>query len=301
MSIDKMETARRVATALCGDGRVLLQGEAFPQVGRLEETLAGMEELARSHPLVAWKTYTHIRRGYAFTDPVGEAFLARVSDLAAAGIGPPVVCVHKGLGANPADVGPAAAAHPELTFCTYHSGFESGVKEGPFREDGKGVDRFVRSLRDAGVGPGANVYAELGTTWFNVLRDPNQAAHVLGKLLVAVGPDRILWGTDSIWYGSPQDQIEAFRAFSLSEEAQQRYGYPALSDDVKRQILGANAARLHGIDLATVASACRFTPDERASARAEALGRLGPIADHPLGPSTAAEATARFRAEHPWF
>jgi hypothetical protein len=70
---------------------------------------------------------------------------------------------------------------------------------------------------------------------------------------------------------------------------------------VKRQILGANAARLHGIDLAAVASACRFTSEERAAARTEALGRLGPIADHPLGPSTAAEATARFRAEHPWF
>ena len=53
------------------------------------------------------------------------------------------------------------------------------------------------------IAPGANVYAELGSTWFNVMRDPDQAAHVLGKLLVAVGPDNLVWGTDSIWYGSP--------------------------------------------------------------------------------------------------
>ena len=56
------------------------------------------------------------------------------------------------------------------------------------------------------------MYAELGSTWFLMLRRPVEAAHVLGKLLLAVGPDRIVWGTDSIWYGSPQPLIDAFRA-----------------------------------------------------------------------------------------
>ena len=65
MSIEKMEEARRLADALCGDGRVLLQGEAFPQVGELAETLDRMAELAAAHRLVAWKTYTHIGGGYA--------------------------------------------------------------------------------------------------------------------------------------------------------------------------------------------------------------------------------------------
>ncbi|HEX7095255.1 MAG TPA: amidohydrolase family protein, partial [Acidimicrobiales bacterium] len=301
MTIEKMESAKRLADALCGDGRVLLQGEAFPQVGELTETLDRMETLASSHRIVAWKTYTHIGRGYSFTDPVGEALLARVADLAARGIGPRVVCVHKGFGADPADVGPAAAAHPELTFCVYHSGFEPGRRaEGPFDERGTGVDRLIRSLRDAGIGPGANVYAELGSTWYHALRDPDEAAHVLGKLLVAVGPERILWGTDSVWYGSPQDQIEAFRAFTISPEAQERFGYPALTDEVKRLVLGANAARLHGLDLASLAEACRFSPDERAAARGEALGRLGPMADEPLGPATASAAAATFASANPW-
>ena len=75
------------------------------------------------------------------------------------------------------------------------------------------------------------------------MRDPTQAAHVLGKLLVAVGPDNVLWGTDSLWYGSPQDQIQAFRAFEISAELQERHGYPALTAELKRRILGANAAR----------------------------------------------------------
>ena len=301
MSIEKMAEARRLADALCGDGRVLLQGEAFPQIGELGAALDGMSELAATYPIVAWKTYTHIGAGYSLTDPVGEAFLGRVAELAAAGVGPPVVCVHKGFGADPADVGPAARAHPELTFCIYHSGYEPGPPfEGAYADDGPGVDRLIQSLRDAGIGPGGNVYAELGSTWFLALREPDEATHVLGKVLTAFGPERVLWGTDSIWYGSPQDQIDAFRTFTIGEEAQERFGYPALTDDVKRAVLGGNAAALHGLDLAAVAAPCRFTAEERAAAREEALGRLGPLADVALGPTTAADAERVFRLGHPW-
>jgi uncharacterized protein len=302
MSIERMAEARRLADALCGDGRVLLQGEAFPQVGELAAALDGMSALAEAYPIVAWKTYTHIGAGYSLTDPVGEAFLGRVAELASSGVGPPVVCVHKGFGADPADVGPAARAHPELTFCVYHSGYEPGAPaEVAYADDGPGVDRLVRSLRDAGIGPGGNVYAELGSTWFLALRDPDEATHVLGKLLTAFGPERILWGTDSIWYGSPQDQIQAFRTFTIGTEAQERFGYPALTDDAKRAILGANAAALHGVDLAAVAAPCRFTAEERDAARQDALGRLGPLADVALGPTTAAGAERAFRSGHPWF
>jgi Amidohydrolase len=87
-----------------------------------------------------------------------------------------------------------------------------------------------------------------GTVWRSLLADPVQAAHVLGKLLSRLGEDRDLWGTDSVWYGPPQTQIMAFRAFEISEEFQQRYGYPALTDTVKAKVLGLNAARLWGLD-----------------------------------------------------
>jgi len=178
----------------------------------------------------------------------------------------------------------------------YHSGYEATNTEGPFREDGKGVDRLVKSVRDAGVRPGSNVYAELGSTWKSVMGDPDQAAHVLGKLLVAFGEDNILWGTDSIWYGSPQDQIQALRAFEISAEAQERFGYPALTDATKAKIFGQNAARLYGIDLAKVAgAACTFSPDDLEKARQEtALG------NRTYGPVGAAAIAASFAADHPW-
>jgi hypothetical protein len=80
------------------------------------------------------------------------------------------------------------------------------------------------------------------------MRKPEQAAHVIGKLLKHVGEDRVVWGTDSIWYGSPQPQIEAFRAFEISEELREKHGYPALTKEIKAKIFGLNAAVPYKVD-----------------------------------------------------
>jgi predicted TIM-barrel fold metal-dependent hydrolase len=286
LSMPHMETARHLADRLCGDGRVLLHGGVQPTVGAAGAQIAGMQRLRAEHPIVGWKVYTHAPGAGWWLDDhdagaprVGEAFLAKVEE-----VGPRIVCVHKGFSggseyASPADIGPAARAHPDLRFVVYHSGFESGVIEGPYDPSGRGVDRLVASLRSAGVAPGANVYAELGSTWWNLMRDPTQAAHVLGKLLVAVGPSNVLWGTDSLWYGSPQDQIQAFRAFEISTELQERHGYPALTAELKRRILGRNALALYAIEPPD--ATCEFSRDELAKLR-EADG----VALHTYGPET---------------
>jgi uncharacterized protein len=159
----------------------------------------------------------------------------------------------------------------------------------------QGVDRLIKSLEDSGIEPGANVYAELGSTWRFLMGDPDGAAHVLGKLLLAVGEERILWGTDSIWYGSPQDQIEAFRTFEISTELQDRHGYPALTDDIKHNILWRNAARLHDIDVARLP--CHIDQTTREDIRRAAGARLG---NRTYGPRTATAAHKVFTAEHPW-
>ena len=281
LSIDAMERSKAVIDGLCRDQRVSAQGQAAPNVGELDAALEAMTALREEHDLAAWKLYCHAPADRAFFlddhDPsapqVGQAMLDHLTE-----IGPPILCIHKGLRAvaggaerfaSPVDVGPAAVTNPGLAFVVYHSGYETDVTEGPYRADGEpqGVDRLVRSLADAGVGPGANVYAELGSTWRAVMSDPDQAAHVLGKLLAAVGPDRVVWGTDSIWYGSPQDQIEAFRAFEITEEYQERFGYPALTPAVKERIFGLNSAELYGVEPA--AASCSFSRDELAIARQE--------------------------------
>ena len=252
LAVDVMEHARERLAEQANGRRLLLQAGAFPATGPLQAALDQMASDAATYPVAAWKTYTHAPTSYRLDDERGDALLSQ-----AVALGIPILAVHKGIAgedpaASPVDIGPAAAAHPEATLVVYHSGWEPNAPEGPYRGDApaerqRGVDRLVTSLRDHAIGPGGNVYAELGSTWFNLTRNLDAAAHVLGKLLVQLGPERILWGTDSIWYGSPQGQIDAFRAFTISEAFQEQFGYPALTDETKALILGGNAARLYGI------------------------------------------------------
>ena len=206
----------------------------------------GWTRCTPSHPIAAWKVYTHAPGpGWSFVDDTGQAFLAtrrgRSRRRAARASSR---CTRGCRAATRRPRRPTSAPPPWRTpicnFVVYHSGYERRTREGPFAEDGKGVDRLVRSLRDAGVGPGGNVYAELGSTWQAVMGDPDQAAHVLGKLLAAVGEDNILWGTDSIWYGSPQDQIQAFRTFEITRRGAGAVRLPRVDaggegEDLRRQ------------------------------------------------------------------
>jgi hypothetical protein len=109
----------------------------------------------------------------------------------------------------------------------------------------------VKAMDDHGLAPNSNVWAELGTTWRETMSDPTEAAHVIGKLLSRIGDRRVLWGTDAIWFGSPQPQIMAFRAFRITEAFQELYGYPALTDELKARVFGLNAAELFDIDLSS--------------------------------------------------
>src|SRR5262249_43696763 len=74
---------------------------------------------------------------------------------------------------------------------------------------------------------------------------PKFSAALVGTLIKGMGADHIMWGTDSVWYGSPQWQIEAMRRLEIPEDMQKKYGFPALGDAnsaTKQLIFGANAA-----------------------------------------------------------
>ena len=79
------------------------------------------------------------------------------------------------------------------------------------------------------------------------MRDPEQAAHAMGKLVKYCGEDNVLWGTDSIWYGSPQDQIQAFRTFQISSALREKHGYAEMTPALRAKIFGLNAARVYGV------------------------------------------------------
>jgi predicted TIM-barrel fold metal-dependent hydrolase len=215
-----------------------------------------------------------------------------------------VVCAHKGLPlsssdpafASPDDIGVVAKAYPDIDFIVYHSGYETEHEEGPYNsETPQGIDRLIKSLEDNELSPNSNVYAELGSTWRFVMSRPTQAAHVLGKLLKYIGQDRVVWGTDSIWYGTPQDQIMALRAFEISEEFQELYGYPALTQEIKAKIFGLNAAGPYGVDPDEIR--CAITEDHLSQMRAQLTTEAIPTFRH-YGPRNRREFLAFLKSRN---
>jgi predicted TIM-barrel fold metal-dependent hydrolase len=182
------------------------------------------------------------------TDDIGVAFVERAQQLGIRNI-----CIHKGLPfgqksyehSTCADIGPIAKQFPDMNFLIYHSGFVSEKPEGaydPKRTDG--IDSLITSVLKSDIKPNSNVYAELGSTWrFVSMRDPTSAAHALGKLFKYIGEDNVLWGTDSIWYGSPQDQIQSFRAFQIAEDLREKFGYPPITPQLRAKVFGLNATK----------------------------------------------------------
>ena len=147
---------------------------------------------------------------------------------------------------------------------------------------------MLAALDRHGVPPNDNVWVDLATLWRQLLTQPDQAAHALGKLLSRVGERRVMWGTDAIWYGSPQAQIMAMRAFQITAEFQDLYRYPALTDQVKAAIFGLNAATLFGVD--PTATRCGLATDPLTANVQESVQLRGdgalPSAWSPHGPTT---------------
>jgi predicted TIM-barrel fold metal-dependent hydrolase len=276
-------------------------GNTSDQVGfkplYLDEELQLMMERAHQYRgiLRGWKTYcawgdVPNSTGWFLDSDTGLAFLEQVQKVSQAVPEiPPVVATHKGFAlpgfdqraAAPRDVGPAARQNPGVNFLIYHSGYDIGDTQEPYPGDNVAksnvnkVDALIKSLRENGwdakqfrkpgqvFGNVPNVYAELGSVWRSVMSDPDQCVHLLGKLITHVGPKRIAWGTDSLWYGSPQPEIVALRRLQFTEEGKQLYNLPyGLEGDVedptqpaptpertiRNGILGRNAARAYRID-----------------------------------------------------
>ena len=255
VTIQAADAMRRVVEKLEGTHRLLLHGRVNPnQPGDIE----AMDELAQKWRISAWKTYTQWGpegRGYFLTDPVGVRFIEK-----ARALGVKNIAVHKGLPfgrqsyehSQCSDIGVAAKRFPDVNFLIYHSGFVTDTREGPYKAGNDGIDTLVASLEKNAVAPGSNVYAELGSTRRFLMRDPEQAAHAIGKLVKHCGPDNVLWGTDSIWYGSPQDQIQAFRTFQIAPRLREQHGYAEITPALRAKIFGLNAAQVYGLSAAEV-------------------------------------------------
>jgi hypothetical protein len=80
---------------------------------------------------------------------------------------------------------------------------------------------------------------------------PELAAAIVAQCVRGMGADHVIWGTDSVWWGSPQWQIEAMRRLEVPEAMRKSHSLPALGPgdgEIKNQILGINLARLFNVD-----------------------------------------------------
>ncbi len=290
---DQMALARKLVNETAGSRRLLAHSVFTPgQPGWMEELDRCIETVKPD----SWK-------GYTMGDPNGPSkYRWRLDDeellypayekMVKSGVRN--ICIHKGLlppnaeATNPGvtpfagvgDVGKAAKDWPDLNFIVYHCGYNvlmpSGEQTRNLEETGyiEWVTDLARIPEEFGV---SNVYAEIGSSFgISAVTQPRFCAGMLGTLIAGMGAENVFWGTDAVWYGSPQWQIEAFRRVEIPEDLRRKFGWAPLGDadgEVKRAILGRNLARHYGID--ADATAKSVDADALSTAKSDYLAEGG--------------------------
>jgi hypothetical protein len=217
--------------------RIVFWGSVNPLEGR--RALDLMERQVGEFGAKAFKFY-NVRYDYGAPFPwrMDDPRIAFPVFEKAQELGINLIGVHKGvpLGPQPVeatqtwDMDGAAAAFPDLNFVIFHVGL-------PFLDET--CWQLIRH---------PNLYASIAATLNFIVRSPRMFAEILGKLLFWCGEDKIVYGSEApIW--QPQWALNAFRDFSIPQDLCEGYGYPQLTDQAKRKILGENLLRLHGLDV----------------------------------------------------
>jgi predicted TIM-barrel fold metal-dependent hydrolase len=181
------------------------------------------------------------------------------------------VCIHKGLFApgvektyphlrgfaDVADVGKAAKDWPQLNFIIYHSAYrhvggDPAVALAEFERTGRIA--WTSDLADIPAEYGVtNVYGDVGQLFATTLvSQPKVCAALMGTLIKGLGADHVCWGTDALWTGAPQWQIEGLRRLEIPEDMRKKFGYAELGPadgPVKRAIFGENSAKMYRYDV----------------------------------------------------
>jgi uncharacterized protein len=232
--------------------RMLAHGLVSPQLGQAD--LDFMDQQAATLKVDAWKAYTGAAaKGFEHGWFLDDEKIAYPMLERARKTGVRRFCVHKGLPLGPVadynhprDLIKAAKDFPDIDFLVYHAGLLS-VSAGKPTGEVPWTTEFCQMKKQANL---KNIYMELGSTFGQlVTTNPTACAHLLGQIVDAFGVDHVLWGTDSIWYGTPQWQIDAFRRFEIPVALVDKHGYAPLTRAAKEQIFGLNAARVFGVDV----------------------------------------------------
>jgi predicted TIM-barrel fold metal-dependent hydrolase len=277
---DQMWQSRDQFNMIARSQRVIQHCQVNP-TDNLDLQLAIMERIKSEHNCWGFKCYPEWGpdgKGWMLDDPMsGIPMIEKARELNSK-----IICIHKGIvfpgwdraASDPKDVGVVAQMYPDTSFIVYHSAIEIDASGEDVYDPNntKGTDRLCRTVDQNNL-KGKNVFAELGSVWAQVANSPDKAQHVIGKLLKYCGVDNVVWGSECIWLGSPQPQIEAFRTFEISQENQDTYGYPALTPDIKAKIFGLTAAKIYGVNPDEVR--CKIDQTSLAMLKRDMDGELG--------------------------
>ena len=270
LSNEQIVRTRELLNDFAGSRRLLAHTIITPkQPGWTEE----VDKAIESYKPDSWKAYTIGDPGsvskYPWRLDDEQVMYPFYEKAVKAGI--TTICIHKGLlpvdyerafagvweYATVWDVGKAAKDWPQMTFVIYHSALRPFVElpnQAWAEFEATGRIKWATDLAEIPQKFGVtNVHAELGTCFANsAVAHPKFAAALLGTLIKGLGADHVIWGTDSVWYGSPQWQIEAMRRIEIPEDMQKKYGFAPLgsaNSPIKQMIFGSNAARLYRLNL----------------------------------------------------
>ena len=122
-----------------------------------------------------------------------------------------------------------------------------------------------------------NVYGEIGTSFATcAVSSPPLAAALIGTLVRGLAADHVMWGSDSVWCGSPQWQIEGFRRLEVPADMQRNNQFTPLGAPdglIKSAILGGNSARLYRLDVRSAGAG--ITTDTIAAIKGEYVAAGG--------------------------
>jgi uncharacterized protein len=253
---DKMVKTRNDINGWAKSERMLSHGLLRPNMGSKE--LEEMERQNKTLKINSWKMYPGSQIGvgpyWLDDEKVSYPFWERTRKL-----GIKNICIHKGLPlglfneehCHPRDVEKVAKDFPDLNFIIYHSGWHPTARLTEAQRGNAQYIPWISELMDIVKRNNLrNVYFELGSTWNGTSAGrPEVAMHLFGQLLNLGMENNIIWGTDSIWGGSPQSQIERFRRFQISDEVANKYGYKQVTPELKAKVFGLNAARIYKVDV----------------------------------------------------
>jgi predicted TIM-barrel fold metal-dependent hydrolase len=211
------------------------------------EGLARFEREVRDFALKGVKLYTGEwkgdSRGWKLTDPWARRYLDACAELGVLNLH-----VHKGPTIWPLNADAFDVRDVDEVATLYR---DAGLR---FIVEHCGLPRLEDFCWIASQEP--NVYGGLAVAMPFINARPRYFAQIISELLYWLGEDRLLFASDyALW--SPRWLIEKFMAFELPEDIKEETGQD-LTLEVKRKILGLNAARLYGVEVpaaAAVASA----------------------------------------------